>query len=116
MNQHLNTLKAFLHAEVDGDIALVSAVRKSDRKPVVLACIRQSIELPPRVIGGAPELVEQTVPVFEFVDLTAAEVPYEAPPEVGHEAAAPSILLSDPHARVRMATEAERSVEPANAA
>lgn len=73
---YLAHLKAFLHAEVDGQIALVEAKRKDDGRAVSVACIVEYVQVPPRVLGGEATTAQKLVPIFEFVDPTLPN-PYD---------------------------------------
>lgn len=89
--EYLGQLRAFLHAQVDGSLALIEAKHKTTGESVILACIVREVEVPPRLLGGIPTVGEQIVPIFQFVN-PRAENPYEsADPKM--QAAASGIVL-----------------------
>lgn len=75
--EYLGQLNAFLHAQVDGRIALISARHKETEEEVILACVVQQIEVPSLVLGVPPQFGERIVPIFQFVNPHAAN-PYES--------------------------------------
>lgn len=96
---------AFIHAHVDGHIALIEAIHKESGKSVLLACLVRQQIIPPLIMGGEPSTTEQFVPIFQFVDPHAPNPYVSEDPDVA-EVAPSSILVADPHAAARDALAA----------
>lgn len=103
--EYVGQLRAFMHADVDGAVALIEARHKATGEPVLLACIVREVSIPPRIMGGMPTIGEQIVPIFQFVDPHAPN-PYESLDKDLAEVPESPIALADATERLRIARDA----------